>query len=354
MRSRREPLKFEFVADTLRRQITGGGFPGQRLPRKLELVEHFGVSQKTVESALRVLREEGLLTGVRGTGTFLTKDPTACNLTHLLAVVLMPLSGHFYGDLYDALRREFLESNLYLVSYDLLLSAPDTSLLRMASFSTLLNAPIRGVLLHGGSYWRQPFLQRWQNLNSVILDIFDAPGEPPGSAVLVDYQDGGRQIAREFLQRGCRKLLYLTLKFRADVPDSPAFRQNHPVFNILEGFRQVMLDYPGAALEFRQISLDQSCQDAEIEEILQTNFDGILCHSDFLAYRTAEVARKAGRIFPRDFLLSGCFNTPWSQSAIKPFPSLDMNVQEISRQALRLLNTTGRELVKVSPKFIWR
>ncbi len=354
MRSRREPLKFEIIADALRRQITGGFFPGQRLPRKLELVEHFGVSQKTVESALRVLREEGLLTGVRGTGTFLTKVPAASNLTHLLAVVLMPLTGHFYGDLYDALRREFLESNLYLVSYDLLLSGSDTSLLRMANFSSLLNAPIRGVLLHGGSYWRQPFLQRWQNLNSVILDVFDALGEPPGSAVLVDYQDGGRQIAREFLQRGCRKLLYLAPKFRPDVPDSPAFRQNHPVFNILDGFGQILPEFPEATLDFHQISLDQACQDAEIEEILQKNFDGILCHSDFLAYRTAEVARRTGRCFPRDFLLSGCFNTPWSQNAIKPFSTLDMNVQEISRQALRLLNTTGREIVKVSPKVIWR
>ena len=354
MRSRREPLKFELVADALRRQIVEGLFPGLRIPRKLELVQHFGVSQKTIESALRVLHDEGLLTGIRGTGTFITKDIVANNLTHMLAVVLMPLTGHFYGEFYDALRKEFLESNLYLVSYDLQLSGSDTSLLRMASFSTLLNAPIRGVLLHGGSYWRQPFLQHWHNLNSVILDVFDAPGDPPGSAVLVDYQAGGSQLAREFLQRGCRRLLHLALAFHPDVPDDPAFRKNHPVFNIRQGILQVLPEFPGATLEFRQISFDQASQDREIEDILHTNFDGILCHSDFLAYRTGEVARRMGRFFPRDFLLSGCFNTPWSKSAVHPFSSLDMNVQEISRQALKQLNSNGREIVKVSPKVVWR
>jgi DNA-binding LacI/PurR family transcriptional regulator len=354
MRVRRKPLKFEVVADALRRQILGGFFPGNRLPRKLELVEHFGVSQKTIESALRVLREEGLLTGIRGTGTFLTEVPAASNLTHLLTVVLMPLTGHFYGHLYDALRREFLESNLYLVSYDLQLSGPDTSLLQMASFSTLLSAPIRGVLVHGGGYWRHPFLERWRNLNSVFLDIFDAPGEPPGSAALIDYRDGGRQIAKEFLQRGCRKLLYIARKFRPDVPDTPAFRKNHPVFNLLEGLRDVLPESPQATLDFHQTSINQDCHDAEIEEILQKDFDAILCNSDVLAYKTGEVAHRIGKVFPRDFLLAGCFNTPWSQDVVKPFPSLDMNVQEVSRQALRLLNSNEREIVKITPKFIWR
>ena len=155
MRVRRKPLKFEVVADALRRQILGGFFPGNRLPRKLELVEHFGVSQKTIESALRVLREEGLLTGIRGTGTFLTEVPAASNLTHLLTVVLMPLTGHFYG-IFDALRREFLEST-YLVSYDLCNFRSRYIFVANGQFQHLVSAPIRGDAGTWQSYWRHPF-----------------------------------------------------------------------------------------------------------------------------------------------------------------------------------------------------
>lgn len=356
MRSRRGQLKFEVVADELRRQVLGGAFPGMRLPRKAELVEHFAVSQKTIESALRTLQQEGLLRGVRGTGVFITspEERAAVNLTHRLALVLMPLSGHFYGELYEALREEFLESSLYLVSYNLAQGKPGASLFRLASVNTILHAPIKGVLVHGVSYWRHPFLERWRNVKSVFLDTFDAPGEPPGGAALIDYEAGGFLLAAEYLRRGHRRLAYVAPRLRSDVPDTPAFRRNHPVYNMLRGIERAVSGVSGATVTFCPVTPDRARESGELAVVARGGYDGIMCHSDYLAYCLGEAAREAGLLHPRDFALSGCLNTPWSQSAQVPFTSLDARVREISRTAVRLLNTGSSEIVKIAPAVIWR
>jgi GntR family transcriptional regulator len=59
------------VADDLRRRIASGEFgPGAQLPTGRELAAEYGVAPNTVLSALRELRDEGLVTSQQGRGTF--------------------------------------------------------------------------------------------------------------------------------------------------------------------------------------------------------------------------------------------------------------------------------------------
>lgn len=52
-----------------------------------------------MEAALKMLTAEGLIRGVKGTGIFVNGElPKDINLTHRLVMVVMPLSGHYYGD----------------------------------------------------------------------------------------------------------------------------------------------------------------------------------------------------------------------------------------------------------------
>jgi GntR family transcriptional regulator len=57
------------VADVLRREITGGAYPGVRLPDERVLGARLGASRNTVREALRLLRAEGLVTRRPGVGT---------------------------------------------------------------------------------------------------------------------------------------------------------------------------------------------------------------------------------------------------------------------------------------------
>jgi DNA-binding GntR family transcriptional regulator len=66
-----EEPKFPYrrIADDLREQIESGKLAGQ-LPTRARLAETYGVSDMTVGAALKVLKDEGLIYGVAGLGTF--------------------------------------------------------------------------------------------------------------------------------------------------------------------------------------------------------------------------------------------------------------------------------------------
>jgi GntR family transcriptional regulator len=57
------------IADNLRDQIKSGELTGQ-LPTRAQLAESYGVSDMTVGAALKVLKDEGLIYGIAGLGTF--------------------------------------------------------------------------------------------------------------------------------------------------------------------------------------------------------------------------------------------------------------------------------------------
>ena len=59
------------AADTLRERIASGEL-GPQLPSHMKLAGLLGVSPMTVQRALGVLKDEGLITSVPGLGTFVT------------------------------------------------------------------------------------------------------------------------------------------------------------------------------------------------------------------------------------------------------------------------------------------
>ena len=322
MYNRKKQLKSEAVADELRRKILSGGFPDKRLPRKDELTEYFQVSQKTVEAALKMLTAEGLIRGVKGTGIFVNGElPKDINLTHRLVMVVMPLSGHYYGDFYEGLREELLKTNLYPVSYH-----KDDSLFRLASVTTFLSAPIKGVLYHGLSYWRNPFLDKWRNLKSVVMDLFDA--------------------------EGIRRLVFLHHQLPEDVPMTPEFLKNHMPGLLKNGIRRAIREFGACPLQDHAVNLASGTE--PLENILKKRYDGVICVSDHIAYWTGIAAERIGMKYPEDFFLSGCFNTPWSRNTVKPISSLDLNAPEVSRIAVELLNSGSSDIIKIKPRIVRR
>ena len=62
---------YQQAADEIRKEIKSGRLkPGEQLPSHRELQERFGVANMTARSALRVLRDEGLIYTVQGRGSY--------------------------------------------------------------------------------------------------------------------------------------------------------------------------------------------------------------------------------------------------------------------------------------------
>lgn len=75
---------YEQIAAALQKQIeTSVLQPGQRLPTEPELMALHGVSRSTVRAALAVLKDEGIVTGRRAKGTFVTRRELKHELNEL-------------------------------------------------------------------------------------------------------------------------------------------------------------------------------------------------------------------------------------------------------------------------------
>ncbi|MFC8869603.1 GntR family transcriptional regulator [Streptomyces sp. NPDC057148] len=71
------PKAYEVIADDLRRSIREGERePGDRLPSEADLARHYGRSVPTVQNALRLLNDEGLIDRHHGRGTFVRRPRT--------------------------------------------------------------------------------------------------------------------------------------------------------------------------------------------------------------------------------------------------------------------------------------
>ena len=63
------------VADDLRDAIAHGRYqPGDRIPSANELAQQYEVSPVTVQAAFKELKNEGILEGRQGAGTFVTSE----------------------------------------------------------------------------------------------------------------------------------------------------------------------------------------------------------------------------------------------------------------------------------------
>jgi DNA-binding GntR family transcriptional regulator len=67
--------KYRRIADDLRDRITAGEFADAQLPPKKALMAEYSAALATLDSALDVLRQEGRIETVQGSGTFARTPP---------------------------------------------------------------------------------------------------------------------------------------------------------------------------------------------------------------------------------------------------------------------------------------
>ncbi len=76
-------MRYEEIADDLRRRVEAGEFAERLLPSEADLCAAYDASRITVRKALEVLREDGLVGARRGVGWYVAADPLRQTLGRL-------------------------------------------------------------------------------------------------------------------------------------------------------------------------------------------------------------------------------------------------------------------------------
>ena len=352
--------KTELIAEKLRQNILEGKFLNGQLPSKKDLIAYFEVSQQTIDLVLKRLRNEGLIRGVRGTGIFVNQQiPDVNNLTHRLVLILMPKYSIYETEPYDALRSEALKRGFFPINLNMPSGPKDKmSLQETASMTQLLRAPIGGVIYMGRSYWRHPFLDQWKNLRSVGLVHFDSDKKAPGSTIETNFFAAGYMLAKDMINKGAKKLTIYYGTVSSDTPNSSSYWENHPSTLLQKGAAQAAKEanLPNPEIIFQLVDkkTGQIQWDKEIQRIQNNHIDGVICGTDYNAYSLISAAANSGIKVPEDLLVSGCYDTYWSNNFEYKITSVNINAQELSSKAFDCLAAGGVHQLKVTPQIVFR
>ena len=350
MKTKIYKFKYEEVTDKLRKMIFSENVESDQLPKEEDLIKYFNVSRRTILTEMDLLVKEGLLTRVKGTGTFINHDSGSnpVELMHRMIVVAMQTSGHYYYKLYESIKNKIQDHNLFPISYNITAGKFDT-LIKMSNLNSLLNSPIKGLLLDGGGYWRNPVLANRNGLRSVFIDFYDWDGVPPWSAVLVDYEHGAYLAAKHLLESGCRKLVVFTHKNIISIEMTPSHKANHPLWQLVIGCEKAVTEFPGASCRCVRYSPTDDDFDLVASSILKMKPDGIVCGADYLAAKLCSFALRSGIKVPEDIAITGFYDTPWAYESEVALTSIDVQPEALGRTAVELLLSGRKQIICHKP-----
>lgn len=140
--------KYKSIAALLQEQIRRGSIKeGEKLSTEMALMQQYDVSRQTVRHALQLLEQEGYVTSVQGSGTYVGSNikRKSKNTSRQVAVILSTLSDYIFPSIIQG-----IESTLAEYDYTLTLKATnyrhDTE---RQILESLLESPPAGIILEG-------------------------------------------------------------------------------------------------------------------------------------------------------------------------------------------------------------
>ena len=89
--------KYKEIVEWINKEISAGRLPdGSKIPSENELAEKFGMSRQTVRHAIAELTEEGVLTSIRGSGTYVASFSADENDKKRIAVIMTYVDGYIF------------------------------------------------------------------------------------------------------------------------------------------------------------------------------------------------------------------------------------------------------------------
>ena len=353
--------RYEIISEEILNMINNGLFPDGRLFPEDQFIKHFKVGKITVYNALKKLVESGTIVRIKNKGTFVNKKeflPASKSMGLSCIPLLMPETGHFYGNIYNHISHKLLNSGLIPANVNYNSIDKITENTKLTQF---LKSGVKGVIIYGNEYWKHRLLDDFPEVKSVFIDFYDSHGKPPYGAVFIDYEKGIYDTARTLISRGKKKIVMIKNEWSFKTKIKESHMHNHPSFKMDTGFKRAMLE-AGLRPDIIEIPVEYArhldLTGKMLRELLFSHEkpDAVICSYDALAVKVVIEAILMKIKIPDELSVTGFFNTPWCEECPLRLSSVSMDEEFIASEAVNMI-TSGKfpsEPVIVKPQFIER
>lgn len=306
----------------MREKIRSGELkPGDRLPSFNAMVAEYGVAIATVDRMYSALEKEGLITRVRGSGTFVAELKSKTLKSSIAMFAPMPnmqnAGSVYWAQLTDGIRDVLQREGQTLTIVE---NLSDDIAGRADGLLCMAYTPV-----------------------SVIREALP-PGFPVVSmvqpkegltSVLSDDSDGVRQSVEHLLSLGHRRIAYLSEK-------SDSALANLRLTSFLETMRRDGIDVPEEwvwhdapdteitnYLEWGQANMRQWLQ----QDWAQQEFSALIAQNDEIAVGAMRVLQVAGVKVPEEVSIVGFDSTLWCDFMTPTLTSVEIPLRAMGRRA---------------------
>lgn len=330
-------LENDLRQDILSNRLTGG----EALPTEKELSDQYGISRNTVRHALANLVNEGLLSKVHGSGTFVVPAEERCGgavkrgRNQILFLSFSSAMSEYTFRAENTFEPIFTGLNgvLRKRGYNLMLTQVE---LDWVPPQCLVDGEIAGLVFHGPAdigFWRKyirPFPHVGIQYHTLALD---------SNFVALDNHAFSVLSLKYLMQHGHRRIAFLTDEIENQI-------SNERYQGYLQGLRELDLPYEERyQLVWQRPFVNgvlPNCREVpDYSPYLQKAFregpppTAVICTDDHRAEFTRQALEKMGLQVPKDVSLTGSFNEPFYH--IGNFAGVHAMLDNICSEAAGLL-----------------
>jgi len=318
------------MADKLRTEIAEGTYPiGSKIPSENELYRAFSVSRHTVRQAIGVLENEGLLTRVRGSGTYVratqAKKP---DKTKRIGVVITYLDDYVFPSIVQGIE-SVLSENGYTLSLGITYNKVENE---AKALLKMLSDGVDGLIIEGTkSALPHPNLAIYERIrkNGIPFLFINGYYENVGNGyVILDDVEAGEAVCEELITDGHTRIGGV---FKSD--DMQGHKRYQGFANAMGNHGLLINDeaviwYTTEDIEFL---FGGDMDDVVLKRI--ASLSGIVCYNDQIAIKLIDLLRRHGRNVPEHLSIVSVDNSALAAPNAYNLTSFEYPASSVGRHA---------------------
>lgn len=329
--------------------------PGERLPSEHELADRFDVSRETIRKAMSRLKDQGVLVGQRGRGTFVAV-PTPPGRDAATFLYIGDTDAHFHREQFLSLVAEAQDHHQRMLCFN-----PRTSRKGWHNRLKSMLAEVDWVVVGDEVYSCVADFVNDMEANLLITGFQRAPTNRPAHHVLIDHTRAIEMAVGYLAGLGHQRIALLTSEehTRCSNDSIPPMIERPYYSGFRAGLARYGLEAGGSVFVASSAPKDEAQAVEGLCRELQKPDPPTACvaDSDFRARLLYKAAAEMGLRIPEDISVVGMNDTPWCAALMPELTSLNMGQQTVARLIVLLCEKgpTDEEIVtRVEPRLVER